>query len=156
MKSIFLFLLFCLFFGISLKAQIRFGIKNPQIKIAGLNPHAGEGGYIGVEEQTILIPIIKKLQYENINISGPYAGDTMFLQQAECFYCMYHDQGLAPFKYATFGKGVNITLGLPIIRTSVDHGTALDIASQYNADIESMQQAIIKAVQIIHNTSVYL
>ncbi|MFM2345056.1 MAG: 4-hydroxythreonine-4-phosphate dehydrogenase PdxA [Pseudomonadota bacterium] len=128
-----------------------FAIQNPHIKIAGLNPHAGEGGHIGTEEQTLLIPTIQQLQDEGINITGPYAGDTMFLQQADCFYCMYHDQGLAPFKYATFGKGVNITLGLPIIRTSVDHGTAIDIANKYCADIDSMIEAINKAIYIHNN-----
>jgi 4-hydroxythreonine-4-phosphate dehydrogenase len=131
--------------------QKYFGIQNPHIKIAGLNPHAGEGGHIGQEEQKVIIPTIQKLQQQGINITGPYAGDTMFLQSADCFYCMYHDQGLAPFKYATFGKGVNITLGLPIIRTSVDHGTAIDIAHKYCADIDSMLEAVHKAIYIHNN-----
>ncbi len=128
-----------------------FNLKTPHIKIAGLNPHAGEGGHIGQEEQLFIIPAIQKLQQQNINVTGPYAGDTMFLKPSDCFYCMYHDQGLAPFKYATFGKGVNITLGLPIIRTSVDHGTAIDIADKYCADIDSMLEAIDKAVFIYGN-----
>ncbi len=135
----------------SLRTQ--FNILQPQIKIAGINPHAGENGYIGNEEIYTLQPVINKLQQQNINVSGPYAGDTLFLQHSDCFYCMYHDQGLAPFKYATFGHGVNITLGLPIIRTSVDHGTALDIASQFNAKIKSMQQAIEKACMLVKNAT---
>jgi len=128
-----------------------FNIQNPLIKVAGLNPHAGENGHIGSEDMEIILPAVKQLQEQNINIEGPFAGDTLFLQKSDCFYCMYHDQGLAPFKYATFGKGVNITLGLPIIRTSVDHGTAIDIADKFSADVDSMHQAIAKAIFLINN-----
>jgi 4-hydroxythreonine-4-phosphate dehydrogenase len=127
-----------------------FKINNPCIKVAGINPHAGENGHIGNEENIWMKDIITYLRnYNGINVHGPYAGDTLFLQTADCYYCMYHDQGLAPFKYATFGHGVNITLGLPFIRTSVDHGTALDIAPKYCAEIDSMLQAIEKAKQLI-------
>ncbi len=126
--------------------QRDFNIPNPHIKVAGINPHAGENGYIGDEEVLWMKHSIENIK--NINVSGPYAGDTLFLQPADCYYCMYHDQGLAPFKYATFGHGVNITLGLPFIRTSVDHGTAIDIATKYCAEIDSMLQAIDKAKQI--------
>ena len=112
----------------------RFGFEAPRILAAGLNPHAGENGYLGDEEIRTIIPAIATLQKEGIRISGPYPADTLFqphyLADADCILSMYHDQGLPVLKYATFGRGVNITLGLPIIRTSVDHGTALDIASR--------------------------
>lgn len=112
----------------------RFGLEAPRILAAGLNPHAGENGYLGDEEIRTIIPAIDALQKEGIQISGPYPADTLFqphyLADADCILSMYHDQGLPVLKYATFGHGVNITLGLPIIRTSVDHGTALDIASR--------------------------
>lgn len=114
--------------------QTRFGIKSPRILMTGLNPHAGENGYLGDEETRIIQPAIEKLQSMNIHVSGPFPADTLFqphyLENADCVIAMYHDQGLPVLKYATFGHGVNITLGLPIIRTSVDHGTALDIASK--------------------------
>ena len=102
--------------------------------MTGLNPHAGENGYLGDEEIRVINPAIRKLRSRNINVSGPFPADTLFqphyLEHADCVIAMYHDQGLPVLKYATFGHGVNITLGLPIIRTSVDHGTALDIASK--------------------------
>lgn len=112
----------------------RFGLEAPHILAAGLNPHAGESGYLGDEEIRTIIPAIDTLRTEGIRISGPYPADTLFqphyLADADCILSMYHDQGLPVLKYATFGHGVNITLGLPIIRTSVDHGTALDIAAR--------------------------
>ncbi len=114
--------------------QTRFGIESPRILMTGLNPHAGENGYLGDEEIRVINPAIRKLRTRNINVSGPFPADTLFqphyLENADCVIAMYHDQGLPVLKYATFGHGVNITLGLPIIRTSVDHGTALDIASK--------------------------
>lgn len=114
--------------------QTRFGIESPHILMTGLNPHAGENGYLGDEEIRVINPAIRKLRSRNINVSGPFPADTLFqphyLEHADCVIAMYHDQGLPVLKYATFGHGVNITLGLPIIRTSVDHGTALDIASK--------------------------
>lgn len=113
--------------------RTRFGIMSPRILMTGLNPHAGENGYLGDEELTIIMPAIRKLQSMGIDISGPFPADTLFqprhIENSDCIIAMYHDQGLPVLKYATFGRGVNITLGLPIIRTSVDHGTALDIAS---------------------------
>ena len=113
--------------------RTRFGIHSPRILMTGLNPHAGENGYLGNEELTVITPAIRKLQSVGIDVSGPFPADTLFqphhLENADCVIAMYHDQGLPVLKYATFGHGVNITLGLPIIRTSVDHGTALDIAS---------------------------
>lgn len=129
----------------------RFGIESPQILIAGLNPHAGENGYLGDEETRIIRPAIEQLQSSGIRVSGPFPADTLFqphyLENADCVLSMYHDQGLPVLKYATFGHGVNITLGLPIIRTSVDHGTALDIASRglglasYGSMIEAIRIA---------------
>ena len=130
----------------------KFGIANPVIRVAGLNPHAGESGYLGNEEMEVISPAIEYAKKQGINVSGPYPGDTMFdaaaLEEVDAFVAMYHDQGLAPFKFVTFGGGVNVTLGLPIIRTSVDHGTALDIAGKGIADSGSMLEAIRLAYQL--------
>jgi hypothetical protein len=112
----------------------RFGIAAPRILLCGLNPHAGEGGYLGREDIDVIAPAIAAAQARGIDARGPYPADTLFqpkyLKDADCVLAMYHDQGLPVLKYATFGQGVNITLGLPLIRTSVDHGTALDLAAQ--------------------------
>ena len=133
----------------------RFGIAKPIIRVAGLNPHAGESGYLGREEIELITPAIELAKGLGINVSGPYPGDTMFdakaLEHVDVFIAMYHDQGLAPFKFATFGGGVNVTLGLPIIRTSVDHGTALDISGKGVADSGSMLEAIRLAYQLAVN-----
>ena len=130
----------------------KFGIAKPVIRVAGLNPHAGESGYLGHEEVKEIAPAIEFAKNQGINVSGPFPGDTMFdataLEQVDAFIAMYHDQGLAPFKFVTFGGGVNVTLGLPIIRTSVDHGTALDIAGKGIADFGSMLEAIRLAYQL--------
>jgi 4-hydroxythreonine-4-phosphate dehydrogenase len=130
----------------------KFGIAKPVIRVAGLNPHAGESGYLGHEEIEEIAPAIEFAKNQGINVSGPFPGDTMFdataLEQVDAFIAMYHDQGLAPFKFVTFGGGVNVTLGLPIIRTSVDHGTALDIAGKGIADFGSMLEAIRLAYQL--------
>ena len=135
--------------------QNKFGISNPLIRVAGLNPHAGEAGYLGHEEIEVIDPAIKAAQGMGIRVSGPYPGDTMFdpesVAQVDAFIAMYHDQGLAPFKFVTFGSGVNVTLGLPIIRTSVDHGTALDIAGKGSADSGSMLEALRLAYQLALN-----
>ena len=135
--------------------QARFGIAKPVLRIAGLNPHAGESGYLGREEIEIISPAIKAAQSLGIDISGPYAGDTMFdataLEKVDAFIAMYHDQGLAPFKFVSFGGGVNVTLGLPIIRTSVDHGTALEIAGKGSADSGSMLEALRLAYHLASN-----
>ena len=132
--------------------QVKMGIANPVIRVSGLNPHAGESGYLGQEEINIISPAIEAAKNMGINVSGPYPGDTMFeptaLEKVDAFISMYHDQGLAPFKFVTFGGGVNITLGLPIIRTSVDHGTALDVAGKGVADSGSMLEAIRTAYQM--------
>ncbi|MBF0201436.1 MAG: 4-hydroxythreonine-4-phosphate dehydrogenase PdxA [Desulfamplus sp.] len=134
----------------------RFGIENPRIAVAGLNPHAGEGGMFGHEEEEIIQPAIKKavdeakIRNHYVVIQGPFPPDTIFHNAAQgkydCVVCMYHDQGLIPFKLLHFSDGVNTTLGLPIIRTSVDHGTAYDIAWQNRADHTSLVQAIKMAV----------
>lgn len=132
--------------------QSKFGIVKPVILVAGLNPHAGEGGYLGREEIDIIAPVIEAARLRQIDARGPYPADTLFqpkyLDQADCVLAMYHDQGLPVLKYASFGAGVNITLGLPVVRTSVDHGTALDIAARGTglADIGSMQEAMRMAL----------
>ena len=130
----------------------RFKINNPVIFVAGLNPHAGENGILGLEEINILTPVINKLKLEGMLIEGPLPADTLFtekyIQKADCFLAMYHDQGLAVFKHANFGLGVNVTLGLPIIRTSVDHGTAIDLAGLGNIDPNSFYSAIDLAIDL--------
>jgi 4-hydroxythreonine-4-phosphate dehydrogenase len=135
--------------------QNKFGIRKPLIRVAGLNPHAGESGYLGREEIEAITPAIEAAQQMGTDVSGPYPGYTMFdpesLAQVDAFIAMYHDQGLAPFKFVTFGNGVNVTLGLPIIRTSVDHGTALDIAGKGVADSGSMLEALRLAYQLALN-----
>jgi 4-hydroxythreonine-4-phosphate dehydrogenase len=135
--------------------QTKFGIAQPVIRVAGLNPHAGESGYLGREEIDVIAPAIEAAKQLGIQVSGPYPGDTMFdakaLDSVDAFIAMYHDQGLAPFKFVSFGGGVNVTLGLPIIRTSVDHGTALDIAGKGLADSGSMLEALRLAYQLAVN-----
>jgi len=126
--------------------QARFGIAKPRIAVTGLNPHAGEDGHLGREELEVIIPVIEAAKREGILASGPYPADTLFhadrLHSFDAVLAMYHDQGLAPFKFASFTEGVNVTLGLSYIRTSVDHGTALDIAGQSKADWRSMFAAL--------------
>lgn len=130
----------------------RFGIAEPRILVAGLNPHAGEGGYLGREEIDVMIPVLDKLRAEGMNVSVPLPADTLFtphrLAQCDCVLSMYHDQGLPVLKHASFGQGVNVTLGLPIIRTSVDHGTALDLAGTDKADGGSLLEAIRLAAEM--------
>ena len=130
----------------------KFGIKAPSIFVAGLNPHAGEDGHLGREEIEVITPVLNQLRAEGMHLIGPLPADTMFskqnIEKADAFLAMYHDQGLPVLKYASFGKGVNITLGLPIIRTSVDHGTALDIAGTGKADIGSLLEAIQLAIEL--------
>lgn len=135
--------------------QIKFGIKNPRLLVTGLNPHAGESGHIGDEEVKVITPVIHDFQSRGFDVRGPYAADTLFqpryLNDCDAVLVMYHDQGLPILKYASFGHGVNITLGLPIIRTSVDHGTALDLAGKNCADAGSMFAAIECAHQMVIN-----
>ncbi len=133
----------------------RFGIAHPRILVAGLNPHAGEGGYLGREEIEVMIPVLDKLRAEGINVSAPLPADTLFtpqrLAQCDCVLAIYHDQGLPVLKHASFGRGVNVTLGLPIIRTSVDHGTALELAGTGRADVGSLLEAIQMATEMARN-----
>jgi 4-hydroxythreonine-4-phosphate dehydrogenase len=133
----------------------RFNIHQPRVLVAGLNPHAGEGGYLGNEEIAVITPVLDSLRGEGMQLIGPLPADTLFtphhLQQADCVLAMYHDQGLPVLKHASFGEGVNITLGLPIIRTSVDHGTALDLAGTGKANPGSLFTAIHAAIELINN-----
>jgi 4-hydroxythreonine-4-phosphate dehydrogenase len=130
----------------------RFGISGPRILVAALNPHAGEGGYFGPEEIEVIGPVVDKLRAEGLRLTGPLPADTLFvperLANADCALAMYHDQGLPVLKYASFGRGVNITLGLPMIRTSVDHGTAIDLAGTGRAQPDSLIEAVEAAVQM--------
>ena len=132
----------------------QFGIAAPRIVVTGLNPHAGEGGHLGLEEIEAISPAIARLQARGVAVSGPYPADTLFhprhLEGADAVLAMYHDQGLPVLKYASFGQGVNVTLGLPLIRTSVDHGTALDLAGSGTADIGSM----LAAIELAHDMAV--
>jgi len=132
----------------------KFGIENPHILVCGLNPHAGEGGHLGMEEIEVIEPIINTLKKEGLNLTGPLPADTLFtakyLDKADAVLAMFHDQGLPVLKNVGFGSSVNITLGLPIIRTSVDHGTALDLAGTGKASTSSMVAAINTAIEMIN------
>ena len=130
----------------------RFGIARPRILVAGLNPHAGEGGHMGREEIEVITPVLDKLRAEGLDLIGPLPADTLFtknvLAGSDAQLAMYHDQGLAVLKYAAFDQGINVTLGLPIVRTSVDHGTALDLAGSGKASPESLFAAIDAAIEM--------
>jgi 4-hydroxythreonine-4-phosphate dehydrogenase len=130
----------------------KYGIAEPRILVAGLNPHAGEGGYLGREEIEVIAPVLERLRAEGMTLIGPLPADTLFtprqLAQGDCVLAMYHDQGLTALKYASFGQGINVTLGLPIIRTSVDHGTALDLAGTGRADPGSLFVAVEQAIEM--------
>lgn len=130
----------------------QFGIANPRILVSGLNPHSGESGHLGREEIEVIEPVIRALAAEGMSVEGPIPADTLFvperLQRADCALAMYHDQGLPVLKYASFGRGVNVTLGLPIVRTSVDHGTALDLAGTGRAEVGSLNEAMRLALDI--------
>jgi 4-hydroxythreonine-4-phosphate dehydrogenase len=132
--------------------QKKFGIENPNILVCGLNPHAGEGGHLGSEETEIITPVLQQLRQEGMQLQGPLPADTLFtphyLDQADAVLAMYHDQGLPVLKHKGFGKAVNITLGLPIIRTSVDHGTALDLAGTGKANPGSLDVALTTAMEM--------
>jgi len=136
--------------------RTKFGIADPHVLVCGLNPHAGEGGHMGTEEIDTIIPVLDKMRAQGMNLSGPLPADTLFqpkyLDHADAVLAMYHDQGLPVLKYQGFGRGVNITLGLPFIRTSVDHGTALDLAGQGKADVGSFITALNLAIKMIVNT----
>jgi 4-hydroxythreonine-4-phosphate dehydrogenase len=130
----------------------RFGVARPRLAVAGLNPHAGESGVLGQEDRRTLVPAILAAQEKGVTVSGPYPADTIFLRASrgefDCVLACYHDQGLIPVKLLAFGQAVNVTLGLPIIRTSVDHGTAFDIAGQGVADPSSMVEAVLLAARL--------
>lgn len=136
--------------------QSKFGIKNPKIYACGINPHAGEDGHLGREEIDIMEPAFAELRAEGINVIGPLPADTIFqekyLKDADAILSMYHDQGLPVLKYKGFGSSVNITLGLPFIRTSVDHGTALELAGNGSADSGSMIEAIGSAINLVNSS----
>jgi 4-hydroxythreonine-4-phosphate dehydrogenase len=131
----------------------KFGIARPRILVAGLNPHAGEGGHLGHEEIEVITPVLVRLRAEGMNLIGPLPADTLFTRKvlagSDAQLAMYHDQGLAVLKYAAFEEGINITLGLPILRTSVDHGTALDLAGTGRADTGSLFAAVRLAAEIV-------
>lgn len=135
----------------------KFGIAEPHIYVCGLNPHAGEGGHMGYEEIDTIIPALEELRQQGINLIGPLPADTLFqpkyLQHADAVLSMYHDQGLPVLKYQGFGRAVNITLGLPFIRTSVDHGTALELAATGTADVGSFKTALNLAIKMANNSN---
>jgi 4-hydroxythreonine-4-phosphate dehydrogenase len=130
----------------------RFGIAQPRILVCGLNPHAGEGGHLGREEIERIVPVLERLRRDGLLLEGPLPADTLFtprnLERADAVLAMYHDQGLPVLKHMGFGRIVNITLGLPILRTSVDHGTALDLAGSGRADVSSLRGAVEAAIAL--------
>jgi len=138
--------------------RARFGIAQPRILVCGLNPHAGESGHLGREEIEIIGPVLEQLRAEGLLLSGPLPADTLFtrarLRAADAVLAMYHDQGLPVLKYVGFGRAVNVTLGLPIVRTSVDHGTALDLAGSGRADAGSLIAAMRLAIRLIRRPTI--
>jgi len=135
------------------EALPQFGIARPRLALAGLNPHAGESGVLGTEDDEVLAPAVASARAAGIDLSGPFPADTVFVRAArgefDCVLACYHDQGLIPVKLLAFGQAVNVTIGLPIIRTSVDHGTAFDIAGKGVADAGSMIEAVKLAAQMV-------
>lgn len=138
--------------GLTVDAMHSFGMPRPRLAIAGLNPHAGENGVIGTEDDRVLAPAVERARANGIDLTGPIPGDTVFVRASrgefDCVLACYHDQGLIPVKLLAFGHAVNVTIGLPIIRTSVDHGTAFDIAGKGVADAGSMIAAVKLAAQM--------
>lgn len=136
--------------------ECRFGIAKPRIMVCGLNPHAGESGHLGKEEETTINPVLEKFRARGASIIGPVPADTAFtpaqLARADAVLAMYHDQGLPVIKHAGFGEAVNVTLGLPIIRTSVDHGTALDLAGTGRASATSLEAAVRLAIELVNHS----
>jgi 4-hydroxythreonine-4-phosphate dehydrogenase len=132
--------------------RLRFGIARPCILVAGLNPHAGESGHLGREEIEVIVPALSLVRGEGLDVRGPFPADTLFtartLAGADAVVAMYHDQGLPVLKHASFGHAVNVTLGLPVIRTSVDHGTALDLAGRGDVDAGSLEAAVSLAIDL--------
>jgi len=138
--------------------RVRFGLAHPRIRVCGLNPHAGEEGHLGTQERDMISPVLQRLQQQGLNLQGPVPADTAFLpetlSETDVILAMYHDQGLPVLKYAGFRQAVNITLGLPINRTSVDHGTALSLAGSGKADSSSLRYALTIALQLARQTQV--
>lgn len=136
--------------------QNRFGVSSPRILVCGLNPHAGEDGHLGREEIETITPVLEKLNQQGMNLIGPLAADTLFIPKnltaADAVLAMYHDQGLPVLKHMGFGQAINITLGLPFIRTSVDHGTALELAGRGEAEIGSLKTAVQTAIELANNS----
>ena len=139
--------------GLTAEAMKMFGTPKPRLALAGLNPHAGEHGVLGDEDDKVLVPAVRRARARRVNIEGPIPGDTVFVRAArgeyDCVIACYHDQGLIPVKLLSFGNAVNVTIGLPIIRTSVDHGTAFDIAGKGVADAGSMIAAVKLAAAMV-------
>jgi len=137
--------------------QNKYGMVSPRLAVLGLNPHAGESGHMGREEIETISPCLEKFRLQGMDIQGPLPADTAFnkkvLEQVDVIIAMYHDQGLPVLKYSGFGQAVNITLGLPIIRTSVDHGTALDLAGRGGADCRSLRYALSCAIDMAQQQS---
>ncbi|MBI5897607.1 MAG: 4-hydroxythreonine-4-phosphate dehydrogenase PdxA [Rhodocyclales bacterium] len=137
--------------------RAKFGIARPRILVAGLNPHAGESGHMGREEIEVIAPVLEKLRGEGMDLVGPLPADTLFTRKvlagSDAQLAMYHDQGLAVLKYAAFDEGINVTLGLPVIRTSVDHGTALDLAGTGKASPTSLFAAVDAAIEMARRRS---
>jgi len=140
--------------------KVKFGLPNPHILVCGLNPHAGEGGHLGQEEIVTIIPVLNQLRREGLCLTGPVAADTAFtpasLKGVDVVLAMYHDQGLPVLKAQGFGEAVNVTLGLPILRTSVDHGTALALAGTGRASHQSLDQAVQMAIMMVNSTLITL
>jgi len=138
--------------------QNYFSLPNPKILVCGLNPHAGENGHLGHEELEVIEPTLESLRKQGIDLQGPLPADTLFtpkyLETADAVLAMYHDQGLPVLKYKGFGQAVNITLGLPIIRTSVDHGTALDLAGKGTANLGSLEYAVKTAIEMANSNQI--
>jgi 4-hydroxythreonine-4-phosphate dehydrogenase len=138
--------------GLTASSLPRFGIPAPRLALAGLNPHAGEDGLMGTEERDVLTPAVAAWRGRGIDVAGPFPGDTVFVRavqgEFDAVVACYHDQGLIPVKMAAFGRAVNVTLGLPIVRTSVDHGTAFDIAGRGLADHASLVEAVLLAARL--------
>jgi 4-hydroxythreonine-4-phosphate dehydrogenase len=138
--------------GLTARALPDFGLARPRIAVAGLNPHAGEGGLLGTEDADVIAPAVARARADGIEAFGPFPADTLFVRAArgefDVVIAMYHDQGLVPVKLSAFGRAVNVTIGLPIVRTSVDHGTAFDIARQGVADAGSMVEAVVLAARL--------
>ena len=136
----------------------RFGIERPRIAVAGLNPHAGEHGLFGREEEDVMTPALDACRARGVDVAGPFPGDTVFVRarrgEFDVVVACYHDQGLIPVKLVAFGQAVNVTLGLPIVRTSVDHGTAFDIAGKGVADPQSMIAAVLLAARLSRKSEV--